>query len=111
MGDAEKASILVKARRLIVAASSNVVKPTCLQIRVTQGQPLPRVALAPLTDGLTDEEEEEKRRKLRSTLAFLTGLGRQGMPRDVFRGVMDLLMPSWDPLRWKGTCMGPPVQG
>ena len=37
-------------------------------------------------------------------MAFVLGMedgsGRKGMPRDVFRGVfMDLLMPSWDPLR------------
>jgi hypothetical protein len=40
-------------------------------------------------------------RKLRATLAFMCGLWREGMPRDVFRIVMDLLMPSLDPLRRK----------
>ena len=54
----------------------------------------------PLTDGQTDGEEEEldEGRKLRTTLAFMCGLGREGMPRNVFRVVMDLLMPSWGPL-------------
>ena len=46
-----------------------------------------------------DEDEEEERRKLRVTMAFICGLEREGMPRDVFRVVLDLLMPSWDPLR------------
>ena len=43
--DAEKASLLVKARRLIVAANSNIVAPSCLHGRVARGQPLPRVQL------------------------------------------------------------------
>ena len=42
--DAEKAWVLVKARRLAVAANSNTAAPSCLQTRVAQGQPLPRVA-------------------------------------------------------------------
>jgi len=36
-------------------------------------------------------------------LAFLVGMegGPKGggMPRDVFRVVLDMLMPTWDPLR------------
>jgi len=99
---AEKASLLVKARRLAVAAHRNTVAPSCLQVRVARGQPLPWVALVPLMNGQTEGEEEEDR-KLRTTLAFLCGVRREGMPRDVFRVVMDLLMPSWDPLRRKNT--------
>jgi hypothetical protein len=80
----------------------------------------PRTAFAArgidaLTDGQTDGEEEEEGeegRKLRTTLAFMCGVGREGMLRDVFRVVMDLLMPSWDPLRRKITCTGlPALQG
>lgn len=54
--------------------------------------------MAPLTVGEHDEEEEEGR-NLRTLLAFLAGMEGGGMPRDVFRLVMDLLMPKWDPLR------------
>ena len=39
----ETTSLLVKARRLAVAARSNIVAPSCLQARVAQGQPLPRM--------------------------------------------------------------------
>ena len=72
---------------------------------------MPRVALTPLTDEQTngEDQEEEETRKLRSTLAFLCGVGRKDMPRDVFRVVMDLLMPSWDPLRRKNAGTGPPA--
>jgi hypothetical protein len=58
--------------------------------------------MAPVADGQNNEHEEEDR-KLRTTLAFLFGkeggAKGEGMPRDVFRVVMDMLMPSWDPLR------------
>jgi len=64
-------------------------------------QPLPRVTLAPLVDGQNDEVEQEGR-TLRKTLAFLTGMGGGGMPRDVLRIVIDLISPSWDPLRRAG---------
>ena len=112
--DAEKATLLVKARRHVVATNSNIVAPSCLQGRVARGQPLPCVALTPLTDEQTeveDEDEEgEEGRKLRTTLAFTCGFGREAMPRDVFLVVMDLLMPSWDPLRRKNTGTGPPAE-
>jgi hypothetical protein len=45
--DAKKASFLIKARRLALAATSNTVAPSCLQARVARGQPLPHVALMP----------------------------------------------------------------
>jgi len=104
----EKASLLVKARRLAIAATSNAVAPSYLQARVTRGQPLPRVVLTPVMDDRIDEEEEgeekgEEYNKLRTLVAFLLGVeggpDGEGMPRDVFRVVLDLLMPSWDPLR------------
>ena len=64
------------------------------------------MALMPLPGGQTDGEDEdedegEECRKLRTALTFMCGLGREGMPRDVFGVVLDLLMPSWDPLRRK----------
>lgn len=104
----EKTSFLVKARHLAAAANSNAVAPSCLQGRMARGQPLPRVALVPLTDGQNDDEEEEGR-KFRTALAFMCGLGRAAMPRDVFRVVMDLLMQPGDPLRRKGADTEPPV--
>jgi len=91
--DAVKASFLVKARRLVMAATRTAVA-SYLQGRVARGQPLPSVALAPVTDG-------ENKDELRTTLAFLVGMEGGGMPRDVFRVVLDLLMPFWDPLRRK----------
>ena len=114
--EAEEASLLAKARRLALAANSNVVAPSCLQARVALGQPLPHIALGPPMDGQNDgkDEEGEEGRKLRTALAFMCGVGREGMPRDVFRGVfMDLVMPSWDPLRCKDTGAVPqmPPQG
>jgi hypothetical protein len=109
LAEAEKTSLLVKARRLAVAATSNVVTPSCLQGRVVRGQALPRVMFAPLTDGPTDNEHEEESRKLRITLASLTGLGSKAMPRDVFRVVMGFLMPSWDPLRRTAASTGQPL--
>ena len=75
--------------------------PSCLQGRVACGLSLPRVALAPVVGGENDDEDEEARRKLRTALAFFVGMEGGGMPRDVFRVVLDLLMPPWDPLRWK----------
>jgi len=89
--DAEKASLLVKARRLAVAAISITVAPSCLQGRVARGQPLPRLLLrrvmvTPMTGGPDEEEEED--RALRTMMAFLLGKGGpkgEGMPRDVFR--------------------------
>jgi len=101
--DAKEASFLVKARCLVMAASP----PSSLQGRVACGLPLPRVALAPMTNDLDDEEDEEKSRcELRTMVAWLMGVECGGMPRDVFRVVLDLLMPFWDPLRRKA--QGPP---
>ena len=110
--EAEKASLLVKARRLTVAATtSTAAAPSYVQRRMARGQPLPHVALAPVAgqqNGLCADEEAKEARKLQTTLAFMCGLGREGMPRDVLRVVMDLLMPSWNPLRRKSADTGPP---
>lgn len=124
--DAEKTSLLVKGRRLIIAATSPTVTPSYLRERVLRGKPSPRVTLAPVLIGYNDEkrhnklgimlihlfgqwagprEDDEKRRKFHSLVAFLFGMGGgskgEGMPRDVFLLVLDFLMPSWDPL-WRG---------
>ena len=65
---------------------------------MARGQPLPRMALSPVTGG-----QDEGGRKLRRMVAFLFGMEGgpegEGMPRDVFRVVLGLLMPSWNPLR------------
>jgi hypothetical protein len=106
LADAENTALLVKARRIAVAASSHTVTPSCLQGCVARGQPLPVVGLVPVVGGQNEEEED---RKLRTTLAFMCGLGRKAMPRDVFRVVVDLLMPSWDPLRRKDAGAGQPL--
>ena len=114
--DAEMTSLLVKARRL-VTVSRNTVAPFYLQRRVVDGLPLPRVALAPVAAGLdeNEEEEEEEGRTFRSMLAFVFGMegGPEdtGMPRDVFRVVLDVLMPTWDPLRRKNVRTQPAPQG
>lgn len=99
--DAEKTWVLVKARRLVITAASSTT-PSYLQGRVTRGEPLPCVELMPVESSHTEGADEEDR-KLRTTLAFVVGMEggftAYGMPRDVFRVVLDLLMPSWDPLR------------
>ena len=108
LAEAEKASLLVKARRLAVTTNSNTVAPSCLQ-----AQSLPRIALAPPMDDHNgeekDEEEWEEICKLCTTLALVCGLERGGMPRDVFRVVMDLVMPAWDPLGRKNVDTAPPA--
>ena len=96
--DAEKASFLIKARRLVMAATRTAA-PSYLRGRVVCGQPLPSVALAPVADGENNEE-------LCTMLAFLVGMEGGGMPRDVFRVVLDLVMPFWDPLRRKAPSGG-----
>ena len=96
--DSNKSFILMKGRRLAVIAASNAPPPSYLQGRAARGQPLPRVALSQMPGN-----QDEGGRKLRRMVAFLLGMEGgpegEGMPRDVFRVVLDLLMPSWDPLR------------
>ena len=115
--DAERASLLVKARRIAVATISNVIAPSWMQGRVARDQPLPelllrRVVLTSVTGSRNEVREEG--RTLRTMVEFLLGISGpsgQGMPRDVFRVVLDLLMPSWDPLRRRDTGAGLPLQG
>ena len=98
--DAEKASFLVKARRLVVA-TTRTPAPSFLQGRVASGLPLPVVTLAVETDGQNNNDDNAEDRKLRTMLTLLVGMEGRDMPRDVFRVVLDLLMPFWDPLRRK----------
>jgi hypothetical protein len=108
---AAKAFMLVKARLAVaatVAVADNAVGPSCLQARVAGGQPLPQVELTPVPGG-QNQQKLGKSRKLCNMLAFLIGKGGSSgarMPRDVFRVVLDLLMPPWDPLRRKGAGTG-----
>jgi len=98
--DAEKASFLVKARRLVIAAT-RTTPPSFLEDRVACGLPLPRVTLAPVMDGPNnvEDEEERARRELRTMLARLVGMEGGHTRPEVFRVVLELLMPWWDPLR------------
>ena len=101
LAEAVKTSILVKARCLVVAAASTAAAPSCLQDRVARSEPLREIELVPVEGGHNGDEEESRR--FRITLIFFTGIGRgDGVPGDVFRLVLDLLMPTWDPLR-RGT--------
>ena len=106
--NAEKASLLIKARRLVVLSRSTAA-PSYLQGRVARGQPLPHVVLMPVLGGLHEDDEES--RKLCTLLAFVLGVEggweNAGMPRNMFRVVLDLLMPSWDPLRRKNARAAP----
>jgi hypothetical protein len=94
LADSKKAWLLVKACRLVVSSSS-IATSSCMKDPATRGDPVP------VAGGLNDENEGYC--KLQSMVAFLVGVKGgpkgEGMPRDVFRIVMDLLMPSWDPLR------------
>ena len=82
-------------RRLV---TTNAVVPSYLQSRVLHDVPLPRVSLSPAGSGIEEKD--------RSLLAFLLGMAgpeNTGMPRDVFRVLLDFLMPTWDPLRREKT--------
>jgi len=109
--DVENASLLIKARRLVVATSNNTAAtPSYLQARVVGGRPLPRVELV----AVGRKKRANRRRKFSAMLALFLGIKdgphNEGMPRDVFRVVMGFVMPSWDPLR-RGPDICPPLQG
>ena len=57
---------------------------------------MPRVTLTPVAG-------KEGGSTFRSMVAFLLGMEggpeNTGMPRDMYRVVLDLLNPTWDPLR------------
>lgn len=83
--DAEKASFLVKTRRLVMAITSTTT-PSFRQGRVVHGVPLPRKRDQKGSD-------EKARGKLRTTLSWLVGLEGGNAPPEVFGLVLDLLMP------------------
>ncbi|KAM3573105.1 hypothetical protein VYU27_004916 [Nannochloropsis oceanica] len=91
----EKTDALVMTVRKVMATKSPVA--TCLQHRVECGRPLPIVEMAQQSC-LNDEK------RLRVGVALLSGVGRKGLPRDMFWAVLDMIMPAWDPLR---RCMSP----
>jgi len=57
-------------------------------------------------DMVDHSDDDEEGSKFRTLLAFLVGKGGgpggKDMPPGVFRIVLDLLMPSWDPRRKYG---------
>jgi len=86
--------------------------PSYLQARIAQGQPVPQVMLLRTGPPRTvNSGHGEECRKLHTLMAFLVGMAGGGMPQEVFRVVMELLMPSWDPLRRGVAGAGPQVQG
>lgn len=107
--DGEKALLLVKTR-LVITANSNATAPSCLRDRVARGQPLSRRTLVRVT---LPHKGTGGRYELSRLIVFLLGMGGgsrgEGMPRDVFLVLVDLVAPSWDPLRKRGGA-GPPLQ-
>ena len=62
-----------------------------------------RVALAPLAAGQNDDKEIGNfRARLKVLLEMVTGPDGTVLPRDLFRTVLDFVMPMWDPLRRAG---------
>jgi ankyrin repeat protein len=59
LDQAEKAALLVKARRLVLAAQSKAALPSHLQGRMDLALPLPRLKLLPATNGGPDNEGEK----------------------------------------------------
>lgn len=94
----EKASLLIKARRLSsvlsTTTSTSAVVPSYFQRRLAQGLPLPRLVLA---TGYVDDEREQK---LCALMGFVLGMEGgskgQGMPPEVYRLVLALVMLAWD---------------
>jgi len=103
--------------------------PACLRVRTEQGKSWPRVEMVmPMAQGgesidgsandahneeqrqeqVQEQEQEQKQGQEREqerqdkAVTFLLGLdgpGGKTLPAGVFVGVMDFLIPSWDPLR------------
>lgn len=111
--DAQSASLLVKARRIVILAAQGEPPgqaPTFLQSRVEQGMAWPCVEMATTMvardgGGVTtddDSDVEKQQRRLRTAVAFVVGIdGPKGksLPGGLFVGIMDFLLPFWDPLR------------
>ena len=79
-----------------------------------QRHPSHHAAIALLEQYPDAQKDAEEDRKLRNLMAFLLGMEGgpkgEGMPRDVFWVVQDLLMPTWGPLRRKSAGAAPPLQ-
>lgn len=105
LADAKTTSLLVEARRVVAAARTDAPTPSYLQARVARDQPLPEVALRRVTLHCVIEGRYVRRdcSKLSSMMALLLGMeggiDGGGIPRDIFRIILDMLMPRWDPLR------------
>ena len=69
---------------------------------------MPSVVLAPVP--VPDGEEARKLRVLSTTMKLLLNMERASMPPELFRRVIDLVNPSWDPEQSSFTGTGPPVQ-
>lgn len=107
--NAQTAALLVKARRIVILAAQGGPPgqaPSYLQSRIERGKALPRVemasAMAPRDGSEITTEVEEQQRRLHTAVAFVVGIdGPKGktLPAGLFVGIMDFLMPFWDPLR------------
>ena len=102
LDDTEKTSLLVKTRYIVgIAPINTTTTPSYLRGRQGRGEPLPRMALTPATGA--NARIKGGHRKLRSMLGFILGMrggaNGEGLPWDVFRMVLDLLMPIGDPMR------------
>ena len=102
MRNAEKASFLVKVRRFVLATRETN------RLRSWEQRRMPRVALAPLAAGQNDDEETGKVRARLEVLLGMVTTGHDGklFPGDLFRAVLDFVMPTWDPLRRAGGAGG-----
>ena len=98
LAEAETSSFLVKVRCFVLATPA---------LRSWQQSRLPRVALAPLAaDQNNDEQTHNFRFMLQVLLGMVTGPDGMILPGDLFRVVLDFLMPTWDPLRRAGGARG-----
>lgn len=96
--DAQRAVFLIKARQMAIASRTGMSEAgKCVkQGKVERGRALPSIA-----SGMEGKEGDEL--GFGVLVAFVGGVELKerghGMPRDVFMVVMDMLIPSWHPLR------------
>lgn len=102
--DHARNATLVHIRRLALAAAGGSATASWVQTRKDHHRPLPSVDMVVEN---TRHQRNNKSRSLRKTLAFVLDTPqemeqeRRGMPKDVFLVMMDMLMPAWDPLRYR----------
>ena len=71
-----------------------------LKGRVGRGEPLPRVQVNEHEDEGDEEEECEKRRGVLAYALGMEGGARgEGLPREVFVELLEMLVPAWDEAR------------